>query len=82
VRKFLTVTLATAAVALAAAVLAPWRALDAAAPAAADDPLNHRAIVRPMPSALAQRGQANADADAPVLLKNWNFTDVDISDAF
>jgi len=82
VSKLLTFTVVAAAVALAVAVLAPWRAVDAAAPAAADDPLNRRAIVRPVPSALAQRGLENTDADAPLLLKNWNFTDIDLSDAF
>jgi hypothetical protein len=82
VRNALTITFSVAAVALALAVLAPWRSPGTDAPAAADDPLSQGAIVRPVPSALAQRGLQKTDSDEALLLGNWNFTDVDTSDAF
>lgn len=80
--KALTLTFSAAAVALAVAVLAPWHWVGIDAPAAGDDPLNQRALVRPVPSELAHRGLQKTDSDASLLLGNWNFTDVDPSDAF
>src|SRR5205814_1739527 len=49
-------TVAALSVALAVTVLAPWRSVDAAAPAAGDDPLVRRDLVRPVPAVLEQRG--------------------------
>jgi len=82
VRKVLTLTFSIATVALAVGVLTPWRSLGTDAPAAADDPLSQGAIVRPVPLALAQRGLQNADSDEALMLGNWNFTDINPSDAF
>ena len=66
---------AALSVALAAAALAPWRGIDAARPDAGDDPLGHRQIVCPVPSALEQRGLHKTDSDAGRMLSNWNYTD-------
>jgi hypothetical protein len=82
VGKALTFTLSAGVVALAVVVLAPWHAFGTDAPATGDDPLSQRAIVRPVPSALAHRGLQKTDSDESLLLGNWNFTDVDPSDAF
>jgi hypothetical protein len=62
-------------VALSLSVLAPWRSVDAAAPAAGDDPLNTLNVVRPVPSALEQRGLKQADTADSAILSNWNYTD-------
>jgi hypothetical protein len=73
--KGLAFSLPFAAVALAVAVLAPWRSLDAAAPAPADDLLSQGNIVRPVPSALERRGaNNNGNSDGTLMLKNWTYT--------
>jgi hypothetical protein len=82
VRNALTLTFSAATVALAVVVLAPWHAIGTDAPAAGDDPLSQGAIVRPVPSALAHRGLQKTDSDEALMLGNWNFTDVNTSDAF
>jgi hypothetical protein len=55
-------------------VFAPWRALDAAAPATADDPLTHHQFLRPTPSVQEQRGLKNNESDAGQMLSNWTYT--------
>jgi hypothetical protein len=69
----LTLTLLATTAALALLVFAPWRAVDAAAPAADDDPLTQHQVVHPVPLKLEQRGLPKTGDDAEDLL-HWNYT--------